>query len=194
MNVTPRPTPNVLLCEDDDAHAHLIRRALFADSAPCDIIRCCDGEQTLAYLRREGRFRDAPRPDLVLLDLKLPRKPGLEVLAEVKQDPALIGIPVVILSTSNARQDRVRAAQLHANGYVVKPIDYDEFERAIGALRTYWCDVHEPAPGPELAEADDSNDRPRSEGVRGSAQDGRVCEPKPLGRGTKKASVSGGAR
>jgi CheY-like chemotaxis protein len=175
-----RPTPDILLCEDDDAHAHLIRRALFADRRPCNLIRCRDGEQTLDYLRRHAPFEEAPRPDLVLLDLKLPRKGGLEVLEELKSDPLLRAIPVVVLSTSNARRDRLRAAHLHANGYVVKPLDFDEFERAIGALRAFWCEVHEPAPEPGSAALER---RTSGSPIAGQvhAHESRAVEAKPSG-------------
>jgi CheY-like chemotaxis protein len=93
-----------------------------------------DGEEATRFLRRTGDFAGAPRPALVLLDLNLPRRSGLEVLADLKADPDLRTIPVVVLTTSQAQQDILRSYQLHTNAYVVKPIDADQFSAAIGQI------------------------------------------------------------
>ena len=97
-----------------------------------------DGEQALQFLRKEGRFQDEKRPDLILLDLNLPRKNGREVLEAVKADENLRSIPVIILTTSDAEQDVLKAYNLHANCYLTKPIDMDEFIQKIRAMEEFW--------------------------------------------------------
>jgi two-component system, chemotaxis family, response regulator Rcp1 len=100
-----------------------------------------DGEQAMAFLRREGKYADAPRPDLILLDLEMPRMNGLEVLAAVKQDPAFRRIPVVMM-TSSSRDEHVHTAyNRHANCYVTKPIDFDEFIEAVRSIEEFWLNV-----------------------------------------------------
>ena len=100
-----------------------------------------DGVEAMAFLRREGAYADAPRPDLILLDLNLPRKDGRGVLAEVKQDPALQHIPVVVLTSSQAEQDIARAYELHANCYVTKPVDLDQFVKIVQSIEQFWFTV-----------------------------------------------------
>ncbi|MDX9912742.1 MAG: response regulator [Phycisphaerales bacterium] len=102
-----------------------------------------NGEQALAFLRKEGEFGSAQRPDIILLDLKLPRMNGLEVLREIKWDPELSPIPVVMLSTSSADEDKERAYELRANSYVVKPLDFDSFNQIVSTLNYYWAVVNE---------------------------------------------------
>jgi CheY-like chemotaxis protein len=97
-----------------------------------------DGEQALQFVRRTGPFTDAPRPGLILLDVNLPRVTGLEVLAELKRDPDLLRIPVVILTTSQAEEDILRSYQLHANAYVSKPVDFEQFITAIRQIDTFF--------------------------------------------------------
>ena len=97
--------------------------------------------EAMHFLRREGRFADAPRPDLILLDLNLPRKDGREVLAEVKADPELKRIPVVVLTTSRAEEDVLRAYNLHANCYVTKPVDLEQFMKIVGQIDEFWVKV-----------------------------------------------------
>ena len=97
-----------------------------------------DGEQALAFLRREGKFADAILPDLILLDLNLPRKDGREVLAEIKGDPLLRLIPVVVLTTSQAEADILRTYQLHANCYVTKPVDLGQFMEVVRSIEEFW--------------------------------------------------------
>jgi CheY-like chemotaxis protein len=97
-----------------------------------------DGVEALQFLRREGPYSEAPTPDLILLDLNLPRKDGREVLAEIKADPALMRIPVVVLTTSRAETDVVRSYNLHANCYVVKPVDLGQFVEVIKAIDNFW--------------------------------------------------------
>jgi len=100
-----------------------------------------DGVAALAFLRRDGRYADAPRPDLILLDLNLPKKDGREVLEEIKQDPDLGMIPVVILSTSRDEEDIVRSYKLHANCYVSKPVDLDRFLGIVKGIKDFWLTV-----------------------------------------------------
>jgi len=142
--VTPlaakRPA-RVLLVEDNEADVRLTREALRESGDDVRLSAVGDGEQALAYLRREGGFADAARPDLVLLDLNLPRKNGLEVLDELRADTALTCIPVIVLTSSAARQD-VEACYAHgANAFVVKPIELDAFMDLIGTIRRFWLEV-----------------------------------------------------
>jgi CheY-like chemotaxis protein len=131
---------NVLLVEDDPGDVLMTREAFeeYLDNR-LDVVS--DGAEALAYLRREGEFRDAPRPDLVLLDLNLPRRDGREVLAEVKADPELQHIPVIVLTTSKADEDVLRSYQLHANAYVTKPVDFDGFIEAIKQIDHFFVSV-----------------------------------------------------
>jgi CheY-like chemotaxis protein len=135
----------ILLVEDNAAHAELVKRS-FEDQSPGSEIRhLSDGEAALAYLTRSGAYADpatSPRPDVLLLDLRLPRVGGLEVLEAIRQRPELNGLPVVILSTSAAESDVARAQDLHANGYVVKPSDFTEFVELMGDIGSYWLRWH----------------------------------------------------
>lgn len=127
-----------LLVEDDDDHAKIVTRSL--KGAPVHRIdRTVDGVEALQYLRGEGPFAGISPPDVVLLDLKLPKLDGHEVLADMKSDDKLRLIPVVILSTSDAEVDRVKAYRLHANSYLVKPLDGDLFTKMIQDMSTYWA-------------------------------------------------------
>jgi chemotaxis family two-component system response regulator Rcp1 len=97
-----------------------------------------DGVEAMAFLRREGKHVEAPRPDLVLLDLNLPKKSGREVLAEVKTDPELMRIPVVVLTTSEAEEDVLRADEHHANCFITKPVDFDQFLTVVRSIEDFW--------------------------------------------------------
>ncbi len=125
----------VLLVEDNPGDAELVREALAEGDVPHSVNVVGDGEEALAYLRGEGRYAGALLPDLLLLDLKLPKKSGLEVLADVKADESLRRIPVIVLSSSDAPEDVSRAYDLRASCYVTKPADLDEFERVMQTLR-----------------------------------------------------------
>lgn len=140
-------TFHVLLAEDNPADARLAMVAFKEGPYPCAVHIARDGVEALEFLRREGRFADAPRPTLVLLDLNMPRKDGREVLAEMKADPALRRIPVLMLTTSEAEQDLCHAYDLHANGYVIKPLDVDRFFQMVRAIETFWFDTVRLAPG-----------------------------------------------
>jgi CheY-like chemotaxis protein len=133
MNPTDRPDPiEVLLVEDDPGDVLLIREAFEDNKVANRLHVVADGVEALEFMRRTDGYADAPRPDLILLDLNLPRKDGREVLAEVKADTDLRTIPVVVLTTSEAEEDVLRSYDLHANAYVTKPVD---FERFIGVVR-----------------------------------------------------------
>lgn len=131
----------VLLVEDDPAHAEIVRRHFEASRLATRLIHVPDGQEALDFLYRRDRYREpesSPRPALVLLDLRLPRVDGLEVLRTVKTDPALRTIPVVVLSTSAAADDVARALENHANSYLVKPADYPRFLDLLETLGYYW--------------------------------------------------------
>jgi CheY-like chemotaxis protein len=142
--MTPKPAGQpieVLLVEDDPGDVLLIQEA-FADNKLLNNLNIVnDGEQALAYLRREGEYAEARRPDLVLLDLNLPRKDGREVLQEVKTDESLQTIPVVVLTTSDAEEDVLRSYQLHANAYVPKPVDFDRFVSIVRQIDDFFVSV-----------------------------------------------------
>lgn len=133
----------ILLVEDDDAHARLVALEL-AGASDSVIDRVSDGDEAMSYLKAEGRFAEKPPPDVVLLDLKLPRVSGHEVLRWMKDDESLRPIPVVILSTSDAQADKAQAFHDHANSYVVKPMEFDEFSRMIHDVVQYWTTWNSP--------------------------------------------------
>lgn len=131
----------ILLVEDEPAHAEIVRRNFETSRIANRLLHVSDGQEALDYLRREGRHGDpalSPRPNLILLDLRLPRVDGLEVLKIVKEDPALRTIPVVVLTTSAAEADMVRAYENHANSYLVKPVDFPQFLDLMETLGYYW--------------------------------------------------------
>lgn len=135
-----------LLVEDDDNHAHLVVRSLKRARVRNSIDRVADGEQALRYLRRQGEYTDRPVPSIVLLDLKLPRVDGHEVLKAIKEDKNTADIPVVIMTTSDAETDRARAYEYHANSYLVKPIDFTKFRQMVDELSLYWGVWNVPPP------------------------------------------------
>jgi len=130
----------VLLVEDDPADV-LITREAFEDSSTHALNVVADGVEAMAYLRQEGEYGTAIRPDLMLLDLNLPRKPGREVLADVKNDPWLRMIPVVILTTSEAEEDIVASYRLHANAYVIKPVDFEQFAASVRRIGDFFLSI-----------------------------------------------------
>jgi CheY-like chemotaxis protein len=132
---------DVLLVDDDPGDTLMIREA-FADNKVRNELACvADGVEAMRYLRREGEYADASRPDLILLDLNLPRKDGREVLAEIKSDPQLATIPVVVLTTSHAEEDILRSYQLHANAYVTKPVDFERFIQVVRQIDEFFVTV-----------------------------------------------------
>jgi len=131
----------ILLVEDDPGDV-LITREAFADNKVRNQLSVVsDGEAALAFLRREEGYAEAPRPDLILLDLNLPRKAGHEVLAEIKSDSDLQRIPVVVLTTSDAEEDILRSYDLHANAYVTKPVDFDCFLSVVRQIDEFFVTV-----------------------------------------------------
>jgi chemotaxis family two-component system response regulator Rcp1 len=131
-------TVEILLVEDNPGDVRLSQEAWKEARIRNRLHVAGDGVEALAFLRREGRYSAAVRPHLVLLDLNLPRKDGREVLAEMKNDPKLKHIPVVILSTSKAEQDIVKTYDLHANCYIAKPLDMDQFVRVVRSIEEFW--------------------------------------------------------
>jgi CheY-like chemotaxis protein len=131
----------VLLVEDDPGDVYMTREALDDHRVPSRLSVVSDGVEALAYLRREGEYADATRPDIVLLDLNLPRRDGREVLAEIKSDEQLLHIPVVVLTTSQADEDVLRSYRLHANAYVTKPVDVDRFIAVVRHIDTFFTEV-----------------------------------------------------
>jgi CheY-like chemotaxis protein len=138
----PAPAPVVvLLVEDDPGDVLMIREAFEENKVRNELHVCSDGEDALVFLRQEGPHEAAPRPDLVLLDLNLPRRDGREVLAEIKADERLRTIPVVILTTSEAEEDVLRSYALHANAYVTKPVDFDRFIDVVRQIDEFFVTV-----------------------------------------------------
>jgi CheY-like chemotaxis protein len=131
----------LLLVEDNPGDVELTRESLDEAKVRNRLSVVSDGVEALAFLRREGAYRDAPRPDLVLLDLNLPRMDGREVLAEIKADPVLRTIPTVVLTTSEAERDILAAYRLHANAYIVKPVDLDQFLGVVRSIEGFWLAV-----------------------------------------------------
>ncbi|GAA3965648.1 response regulator [Thermobifida alba] len=131
----------VLLVEDDPGDALMTREAFAEHKVGNRLHVVSDGVEALRFLRREGEYAQAPRPHLVLLDLNLPRKDGREVLQEIKQDEDLARIPVVVLTTSEAEEDIIRSYQLHANAYVTKPVDFEQFIKVVRQIDDFFVTV-----------------------------------------------------
>jgi two-component system, chemotaxis family, response regulator Rcp1 len=131
----------VLLVEDNPGDVRLTREALKDAKVHLDLHVTSDGVEAMDFLMRRGRYSDSPRPDLVLLDLNLPRKDGREVLAEIKEDPHLKTIPVVVLTTSASDADIERSYLLHANCYISKPVDMDGFLTVVRSVDDFWLSV-----------------------------------------------------
>jgi two-component system, chemotaxis family, response regulator Rcp1 len=131
----------ILLIEDNRADVRLTIEALKEAKIANRLTVLEDGVEAMAFLRREGQYAEAPRPDLMLLDLNLPRKDGREVLAEVKADPDLRRVPIVVLTTSQAEEDVLRAYNLHANCYITKPVDFRQFMKVVRSIEEFWLAV-----------------------------------------------------
>jgi two-component system, chemotaxis family, response regulator Rcp1 len=140
---------DILIVEDNPGDARLIREAL-NDKVFSTLYIVNDGVEALAFLHNQGRFADAPKPDLIILDLNLPRKDGREVLAEIKSDEELMHIPVVIMTISQAEEDILKTYKLHANCYISKPIDLNEFIRIIKSIEEFWFSVVKLPPKNEM--------------------------------------------
>jgi chemotaxis family two-component system response regulator Rcp1 len=137
MVIPSRPV-EILLVEDNPGDADLTREGLKEGKIQNNLNVVTDGEMAMAFLHRQGEFANAPRPDLILLDLNLPRKDGREVLAEVKGDPSLHRIPIVVLTTSQADEDIMRAYDLHVNCYIAKPVLFDQFVEIVQSIEAFW--------------------------------------------------------
>jgi two-component system response regulator len=131
----------ILLVEDNPGDVRLTREALKDGKIVNNLHVAEDGVDALAFLRREGKYHNAVRPELILLDLNLPKKDGREVLAEIKADKELKRIPVVVLTSSAAEQDIVKSYNLHANCYVTKPVDLDQFINVVKSIEHFWLTV-----------------------------------------------------
>jgi len=131
----------ILLVEDSPSDTDLTIEALQAGDIPCNLSHVEDGVEAMEFLKRENSYAGAPRPDLILLDLNLPRKDGREVLAELKLDPDLRTIPVVVLTTSKDDRDISQAYQLQANCYIAKPVDFEQFVSVLRAIEHFWLEV-----------------------------------------------------
>lgn len=131
----------ILLVEDNPGDVDLTREALIGAKVRNNLHVADDGAEALDFLFRRGTHSTAIRPDIILLDLNLPKKDGREVLAEIKRDPSLADIPVVILTTSEADEDILRAYQLHANCYISKPVDFTQFLRIVESIEDFWLTV-----------------------------------------------------
>ena len=131
----------ILLVEDNPGDVRLTQEALRDGKVRNSMHVAADGVEALAILRREGKYADALRPDVILLDLNLPKKDGREVLAEIKTDPDLRRIPVVVLTTSEAEEDILKAYNLYANAYVAKPVDLDKFIAVVKSIEDFWLEI-----------------------------------------------------
>ena len=131
----------ILLVEDNPGDIRLTQEGLKEGKIFNNLSVVEDGIEALAFLRHEGKYADAPRPDLILLDLNLPRKDGREVLQEIKSDPSLRRIPVVILTTSHAEVDIIGTYNQHANCYITKPVDFEQFVNVVKSIENFWLTI-----------------------------------------------------
>lgn len=133
----------ILLVEDSPGDVRLTQEALRDAKVQNHLHIASDGMEATSFLLRQGKYANAPRPDLILLDLNLPKKGGREVLEEIKQNPDLKSIPVVVLTTSAAEEDILRSYQLHANCYVTKPVDLEQFMKVVKTIDNFWLAIVE---------------------------------------------------
>ena len=148
MNTSEGRPIEILLVEDSPSDTDLTLEALKDFKVRNHVSVVEDGVMALQFLRREGAYAEAPRPDLIMLDLNLPRKDGREVLAEIKKDDDLKPIPIVVLTTSRADQDILRAYQLNANCYITKPVDFNQFLEVVRCIEAFWLFVVTLPPAP----------------------------------------------
>lgn len=131
----------ILLVEDSPADVRLTKEALKEEKLHVNLNAVNDGVEAMAFLRRQGKYTNAVRPDLILLDLNLPKKDGREVLKEIKNDDNLKVIPVVILTISKAEEDVIKSYNLHANCYITKPIDLEQFSKVVKTIQDFWLTI-----------------------------------------------------
>jgi CheY-like chemotaxis protein len=141
MNLIDAKPIVILLVEDSPSDAALTIEALENGKIANSLNHVLDGVEAMEYLRRQGKFAKAPRPDLIMLDLNLPRKDGREVLRELKSDPSLRVIPVIVLTTSRSDEDILRSYELNANCYITKPVDFPQFIEVVKSIRQFWLSV-----------------------------------------------------
>jgi len=132
---------DILLVEDNEGDARLAMEAMRDSKIRNNMHHISDGEEAIAFLRKEGKYSKVPRPDLILLDLNLPKKDGRQVLAEIKNDDELKRIPVVILTVSSAEEDILKTYNLHANCYITKPIDLSQFMKVVRSVEDFWLTI-----------------------------------------------------
>jgi len=131
----------ILLVEDNPGDVRLTQEALKEDKVHNNLHVVGDGMEALAWLRREGKYADSPRPDIILLDLNLPKKDGREVLSDIKTDVELRRIPVVVLTTSRAEEDVLKAYDFNANCYITKPVDLEQFIKVVQSIKDFWLTI-----------------------------------------------------
>ena len=131
----------ILMAEDNDADVRLAEEALAEGKINNQIFRVKDGEEAMAFLRKQEPYVDAPRPDIILLDLNMPRMDGKEVLQEISKDDSLLSIPVVVLTTSEAESDILKSYSLKANCYITKPVDFEKFVDVVKSIEQFWFSV-----------------------------------------------------
>ncbi len=141
MNVANTRPIEILLVEDSPSDTALTLEALKAGKIGNRLFNVEDGCEAMAYLRQQGVYKNASKPDLIMLDLNLPKKDGREVLAELKKDPELKTIPVIVLTTSRADEDIIKSYQLHANCYITKPVDFQQFLSVVKTIENFWLTV-----------------------------------------------------
>ena len=141
MGKTDGTSVEILLVEDNPGDVRLTMETMRDVRVLNHVSVAKDGVEALAFLRRHGEYREAVRPDLILLDLNLPKKDGREVVAEIKGDPKLRQIPVVILTTSEAEQDILKAYDLYANSYITKPVDLEQFIKVVKLIEDFWLTI-----------------------------------------------------
>jgi CheY-like chemotaxis protein len=138
MTITPI---EILMIEDNEGDVFMTTEAFKTAKVSNNLSVVRDGAEAMAFLRHEGKFANAPRPDLILLDLNLPGRDGRQILSDIRSDPGLGTLPVVILTSSKAEQDVVKMYELHANCYIVKPVDFERLLEVVGAIETFWLTV-----------------------------------------------------
>lgn len=141
MTLAEMMPADILLVEDNPGDIRLTKEALKEGKISNTLNIVMDGVEAMTFLRQEGKYVDAKRPDIILLDLNLPKKDGREVLQEIKSDPSLKRIPVVILTTSRAEEDIIKSYDLHANCYITKPVDFEKFVNVVKSIENFWFTV-----------------------------------------------------
>ncbi len=132
---------HILLVEDNPGDIRLTREVLKDGKIRNELSVVTDGEEALMFLRKEGKYKDVQTPDVVLLDLNIPKKDGRQVLAEIKADPAIMLIPVIVLTTSSAEKDILNMYANHANCYITKPVDFDQFITVVRSIENFWLNI-----------------------------------------------------